>query len=58
MTVESDELIEMAVKISLGKTEPPSWYNREQRDAWEELVREIREIEAKGGSVDLPFELP
>ena len=54
MTVESDELIEMAVKISLGKTEPPSWYNREQRDAWEELVREIREIEAKGGSVDIP----
>ena len=54
MTVESDELIEMAVEISLGKTEPPSWYNREQRDAWEELVREIREIEAKGGSVDIP----
>jgi hypothetical protein len=58
VTVESDELIEMAVEISLGKTEPPSWYNREQRDAWEELVREIREIEAKGGSVDLPSEIP
>ena len=56
MTVESDELIEMAVEISLGKTESPSWYNREQRNAWERLLREIREIEAKGGSVDLPFD--
>ena len=58
MTVESDELIEMAVEISLGKTEPPSWYNREQRNAWERLLREIREIEAKGGTVDLPSEIP
>ena len=58
MPIDSDELIEMSIQISLGKTEPPSSYNREQRNAWEQLVREIREIEAKGGSVDLPFELP
>jgi hypothetical protein len=56
--IDSDELIEMSIQISLGKTEPPSSYNREQRNAWERLLRQIREIEAKGGSVDLPFELP
>ena len=58
MTLDSDEVIEMAVEISLGKIEPPSWYNKEQRDTWERLLREIREIEAKGGSVDLPSEIP
>ena len=58
MTVESDETIEMAVEISLGKVDPPSWYNKEQRDTWKKLLREIREIEAKGGTVDLPSEIP
>ena len=56
--IDGDETIEMAVEIGLGKTEPPSWYNKEQRDTWERLLRQIREIQAKGGTVDLPFELP
>ena len=56
MPIDSDEVIEMSIQIYLGKTEPPSSYNREQRNAWEQLVREIREIEAKGGSVDIPFD--
>ena len=56
--IDGDETIEMAVEISLGKVEPPSWYNKEQRDTWERLLREIREIEAKGGTVDLPSEIP
>ena len=58
MTIDSDEVIEMAVEISLGQIEPPSWYNKEQRDKWERLLREIREIQAKGGTVDLPSEIP
>ena len=56
--VDGDEAIEMAVEISLGKVVPPSWYNKEQRDTWERLLRQIREIEAKGGTVDLPSEIP
>ena len=58
MTIELEETIEMSIKISLGAVEPPSWYNKEQRDKWEQLLREIREIEAKGGTVDLPSEIP
>ena len=56
--IDSDEVIEMAVDISNGAVEPPSWYNKEQRDKWERLLREIREIQAKGGTVDLPSEIP
>ena len=58
MTIDSDEVIEMSIKISLGAVEPPSSFNKEQRDQWERLLRQIREIEAKGGTVDLPSEIP
>jgi len=58
MTIELEETIEMSIKISLGAVEPPSSFNKEQRDQWERLLREIREIEAKGGTVDLPSEIP
>ena len=58
MTLDSDEVIEMAVETSLGHIEPPSWYNREQRDTWKRLFRESREIQAKGGTVNLSSELP
>ena len=56
--IGADETIEMSVEISLGHIEPPSWYNKEQRDKWGRLLREIREIQAKGGTVDLPSEIP
>ena len=56
MTIELEEVIEMSIKISLGAVEPPSSFKKEQRDQWERLLREIREIEAKGGSVDIPFD--
>ena len=58
MTIDGDETIEMAVEISLGKVDPPSWYNKEQREQWERLLRQIREIKAKGGTVDFPSEIP
>ena len=58
MPIDSDEVIEMSIRISLGAVEPPSSFNKEQRDQWERLLREIREIEAKGGTVDLPSEIP
>ena len=58
MTIELEEMIEMSIKISLGAVEPPSSFNKEQRDQWERLLRQIREIQAKGGTVDLPSEIP
>ena len=57
MTIELEEVIEMSIKISLGAVEPPSSFNKEQRDKWERLLREIREIQAKGGTIDLPSEI-
>ena len=56
--IDSDEVIKMAVDISNGAVEPPSSFNKEQRDKWKRLLRQIREIEAKGGTVDLPSENP
>jgi hypothetical protein len=56
--LDSDEVIEMAVDISNGAVDPPAWYNKERRDTWKRLLREIREIEAKGGTVGLPSENP
>ena len=38
MTIDSDEVIEMSIKISLGAVEPPSSFNKEQRDQWEQLL--------------------
>jgi hypothetical protein len=54
--IDSDEVIEMSIQISLGAVEPPASFNKEQREQWERLLRQIREIEAKGGSVDIPFD--
>ena len=58
MTIGTEEMIEMSITISLGAVEPPSSFNKEQRDQWERLLRQIREIQAKGGMVDVPSELP
>ena len=58
MPIDSDEVIEMSIQISLGAVEPPASFNKEEREQWERLLRQIREIEAKGGSVDFPSELP
>ena len=58
MPIDSDEVIEMSIQISLGAVEPPASFNKEQRDTWKRLLRQIREIEAKGGTVDLPSEIP
>jgi len=54
--VGTEEMNQMVVDISNGAVEPPSWYNKEQRDQWERLLRQIREIKAKGGMVDIPFD--
>ena len=56
MPIDSDEMIKMSIQISLGAVEPPSSFNKEQREKWERLLRQIREIDAKGGSVDIPFD--
>ena len=56
--IDGDETIEMAVEIGLGKVDPPSWYNKEQRDTWKRLFRQIQEIKGKGGTVDIPMETP
>ena len=56
--IGADETTEMAVKIALGHVKPLPGYNKEQRDQWNRLLRQIKEIQAKGGTVDLPFETP
>ena len=56
--IGADETTEMAMQISLGHVKPPPGYNKEQRDQWNRLLRQIKEIQEKGGTVDLPFETP
>tara|TARA_R110000744_G_scaffold363675_1_gene472044 strand:+ start:855 stop:1028 length:174 start_codon:yes stop_codon:yes gene_type:complete len=56
--IGADEATEMAVEIALGHVKPPPGYNKEQRDQWDRLLRQIREIQAKGGTVDLPSDTP
>ena len=54
--VELEEIIEMSNAITLGQDKPPSSYDEEHRATWKRLFRQIKEIKAKGGMVDIPFD--
>ena len=56
--VELGEIIEMSTAITLGAVNPPSSYDEEHRAQWKRLFRQINEIKAKGGTVDIPMETP
>ena len=56
--VELEETEEMAYAITLGEKTPPAKWNQEHRDTWKRLFRQIQEIKAKGGTVDIPMETP
>ena len=56
--VELEEIIEMSNAITLGQDKPPESYDEEHRDTWKRLFIQIKEIKAKGGTVDIPMETP
>ena len=56
--VELEEVEEMAYAITLGEKTPPAKWDQEHRDMWKQLFIEIKEIKAKGGTVDIPMETP
>ena len=58
MSVALEEIEEMAYAITLGQDTPPSSYDEEHRAQWKRLFIQIKEIKAKGGTVDIPMETP
>ena len=56
--VELEEIEKMAHAITLGEEEPPKSYDEEHRNQWKRLFRQIKDIKAKGGTVDIPMETP
>ena len=52
--VTVDELVQMAIDISLGAVEPPKEFDVAHRKKWAELKLEIDAIHEAGGSLDLP----
>lgn len=55
--VTTEELIRMSIDITNGAVKPPSSFDADHRRAWATLLREISEISARGGIVDLPSEI-
>ena len=56
--VKLEEIEEMAYAITLGQDKPPSSYDEEHHHQWKRLFRQIKDIKAKGGTVDIPMETP
>ena len=58
--MDSDLLFKMLVEVSLGKNKKDSVVpmTEEASQMWDKLVLEVAEIEAKGRSVEIPFEAP
>ena len=55
--VKTEDINDMANKISNGAVKVPAGYNEEYRIQWNRLLRQINEIKEKGGIVDIPFEI-
>jgi hypothetical protein len=56
MPLGTDTMMRIAVELQTGKA-PPRPDTPEEAEARRTLTREIREIEEKGGIVDLPPEI-
>ena len=56
--VSTEELIRMSIDITNGAVKPPSSFDAAHRKSWAILLRQISEISARGGIVDLPSEIP
>ena len=58
--MDSDLLFKMLVEVSLGKNKKDSVVpmTEEASKMWDKLVIEVADIEAKGRSVEIPFEAP
>tara|TARA_R110000824_G_scaffold21078_6_gene78884 strand:- start:19478 stop:19792 length:315 start_codon:yes stop_codon:yes gene_type:complete len=57
-TVTPDELIQMSMDITKGEQKPPAGSDKPHREAWERLRVQVKEIEKRGGIVEMPFEIP
>ena len=55
-TVTPEELTRMSLEISKGAVKPPADFDAAHREAWERLRVQIKEIEKRGGIVDIPFD--
>lgn len=56
MTVDTREMERMLVEIVTGK--PPSLRTPEADEIRARLTKEVEEIHAKGGEVEIPHEIP
>ena len=56
--VSPEEIMRMSVEITNGAVKPPKGFNEAHREAWATLLREINEIRARGGIVELPMDIP
>ena len=56
-TVTPDALIQMSMDITKGAEQPPAGSDKPHREAWERLRVQIKEIEKRGGIVDMPFDI-
>ena len=56
--VSVEEMTKMAVAITNGARRTPKGFDEAHRLQWERLVKQINEIKARGGVVDLPSEIP
>lgn len=54
--IDSEDIQTMLVEIATGK--PPSLNTPEANRMRKKLIRECEEIRAKGGGIDVPWEIP
>jgi hypothetical protein len=56
--VTVDEMTRMSMDIVKGQDKPPAGSDLVHRSTWERLKAQIDEIHKKGGTVELPFDIP
>ena len=57
-TVRPDELIQLSMDIAKVAVKPPADFDAAHREAWDRLLVQIKEIEKRGGIVDIPSKIP
>lgn len=55
--IETERLTALLVAVTLGEDSPEE-LTAEEREAWERLADQVKEIKRRGGVVDVPGGLP
>ena len=56
--IDSDRMIRWMLDQAKGATQPPADLTAEERAMWFKLAADRALIIARGGSVEIPFEIP